>query len=61
VHAQDGIGALDQRTRAPQGLVERAVGTAGVRQLGADAAVEDYAALLGDRPRDVLIGARRPP
>jgi hypothetical protein len=32
-----------------------------VGELGADAAVEDHAALLGDRPRDVLIGARGPP
>ena len=53
VHAQDGVGALDQRARAPQRLVERVLGAGGVRQLGADAAVEDHAALLGDRPRDV--------
>ncbi len=61
VHAQHGVGALDQRSRAPQRLVERVLGLGGVRQLGADASVEDHAALLGDRPRDVLIGARRPP
>ena len=58
VHAQHGVGALDQRARAPQRLVERVLGAGRVRQLRADAAVEDHAALLGDRPRDVL--DRRP-
>jgi hypothetical protein len=61
VHAQDRVGALDQRAGAPQRLVEGTLGDAGVRQLGADAAVEDDAALLGDRALDVLIGARGPP
>ena len=49
VHAQHGVGTLDQRPRAPQGLVERVLALGGVRQLRADPAVEDHAALLGDR------------
>ena len=42
-------------------LVERLPGSGRLRQLGAEAAVEDHAALLGDRPRNAVIGARRPP
>jgi hypothetical protein len=61
VHAQDGVGALDEGPRAPQRLVERALRAGRVRQLGADAAVEDDAAPLGDQPRDALIGTRQLP
>jgi hypothetical protein len=61
VHAQDGVGVLDQRARAPQRLVEGVLGVGRVGELGADAAVEDQAALLGNRPCDPLVGARRPP
>jgi hypothetical protein len=61
VHAQDRVGVLDQRASTPQRLVEGALRNAGVRQLGADAAVEDDAALLGDRALDMLIGARGRP
>jgi hypothetical protein len=56
MHAQDRVGVLDEGACAPQRLVEGVLGAGRLRQLCAEAAVEDDAARRGDRLDDATVG-----